>query len=368
MRALLAAVLGLAAVAAHTASPAPKMQTLYVPRPHGTIAAFAQDGPLVAWFAPGKPCNKVHVLSLANALQVQLPTQGTAHNVTCKWDVRSTVGLALAGTSVLWTLRESAPIPFDYLIGAAARPSAADQKERRFQEVAHTKRGSGLWLGGIAGDNATLVYAVTSVDYEDEAGCLAGTAPCTLKVEGGGVYRVVGRQLPELVGGTGPAVAVAASGGTVAYISTSTVGKDGRPEPDLQIDVVDIQTGKPIASVTPQGTPLALALAPHVLATLEQTPLGTRVAWYDPGSGAPVGSVPVAQAVSPELTASDQLVVFHVGRSLHGVDVTTHRVRTLGTTAATPIGLSLEGGRLAWAENVNGVGRIRALYVRGHGY
>ena len=149
------------------------------------------------------------------------------------------VGLALAGTSVVWTLRESAPIPFDYLIGAAARPSAADQKERRFQEVAHTKRGSGLWLGGIAGDNATLVYAVTSVDYEDEAGCLAGTAPCTLKVEGGGVYRVVGRQLPELVGGTGPAVAVAASGGTVAYISTSTVGKDGRPEPDLQIVVVD---------------------------------------------------------------------------------------------------------------------------------
>src|SRR6478672_13596088 len=170
MRPLLAAALGLVAGVAHTAPATPKPQTLYV-RPHGEITAFAQDGPLVAWFAKGKPCNTVHVLSLANGLQVPLPTQGAAHNVTCKWDVRSTVGLALAGTSVLWTLRESAPIPFDYLVSAAV----ADQKERRFQEVAHTKRGSGLWLGGIAGDGSTLVYAVASVDYKDEADCLAGT-------------------------------------------------------------------------------------------------------------------------------------------------------------------------------------------------
>jgi hypothetical protein len=361
MRALLVAALGLAAGAAHTAPATPKIRTLYVP-PHGTIAAFAQDGPLVTWFTKGKPCNTVHVLSLANGLQVPLPMQGAAHNVTCKWDVRSTVGLALAGTSVLWTLRESAPIPFDYLVGAAV----ADQKERRFQEVAHTKRGSGLWLGGIAGDGTTLVYAITSVDYKDEAGCLAGTGSCELEVAGGGVYRVVGRQ-PELIAGTGPGTAVAASGDSVAYVRTSTVGKNGRPAPDLQIDVVGTSTGKPISSITPQGTPIALALAPHVLATLEQTPLGVRLAWYVPETGAPSGSVPVADTASPELTASDQLIVFRVGRSLSAVDVTTHRVRTLGTTAAPPIGLSLEGGRLAWAENVKGIGRIRALYVRGHG-
>jgi hypothetical protein len=29
--------------------------------------------------------------------------------------------------------------------------------------------------------------------------------------------------------------------------------------------------------------------------------------------------------------------------------------------AGTPIGLSLQGDRLAWAENVNGSGRIRAI-------
>ena len=361
MRALLVAALGLAAGVAHTAPATPKIRTLYVPPP-GKIAAFAQDGPLIAWFTKGKPCNTVHVLSLANGLQVPLPTQGAAHNVTCKWDVRSTVGLALAGTSVLWTLRESAPIPFDYLVGAAV----ADQRERRLQEVAHTKRGSGLWLGGIAGDGATLVYAVTSVDYKDEAGCLAGTGSCELEVAGGGVYRVVGRQ-PELIAGTGAALAVAASGANVAYVSSTTVGKDGRPVADQQINVVDTRTGKPVSTITPEGTPVAIALTPHVLATLEQTPLGLRLAWYLTDTGTQNGSVAVSHAASPELTASDQLVVFHIGRSLRAVDVATHRVRELGTTAASPIGLSLEGGRLAWAENVNGTGRIRALYIRDHG-
>ena len=366
MRAVLVAAVGLAAGVAHTAAAPPKAQTLYV-RPHGEIKAFAQDGPLISWLAPGRPCNTVYVRSLANAVQVPLPTQGAARNVTCKWDLTSPVRLAIAGTSVLWTLRETAPIPFDYLVGAAADPASLDREERRFQEVAHTKRGSGLWLGGIAGDHSTLVYGITSVDYEDEAGCLAGTGSCTLKVAGGGVYRIDGRR-PELIAGTGPAVGVATSDGSVAYVPpSSTVGKDGRPAADPEIDVVDARTGTPISSVTTQGPPVALALAPHVLATLERTALGLRVAWYDPGTGAPQGSVAVSPAASPEVTASDQLVVFHVGTSLRAVDVATHQLRVLGRAAAAPIGLSLEGGRLAWAENVNGSGRIRALYVRGHG-
>jgi hypothetical protein len=42
-------------------------------------------------------------------------------------------------------------------------------------------------------------------------------------------------------------------------------------------------------------------------------------------------------------------------------------VTTLTEAAGTPIGLSLEGTRLAWAENVGGRGRIRALLVAGRG-
>jgi len=74
-------------------------------------------------------------------------------------------------------------------------------------------------------------------------------------------------------------------------------------------------------------------------------------------------SAPVALAVSPELTVSDRLVVFHVGRSIRAVEIATGRVKTLITAAAPPIGLSIEGGRLAWAENLKHGARIRALHV-----
>ena len=368
MVSLLAAAVGAVIAATHAAAATPHPVTLYA-RANTTVAAFAQDGPLVAWFYKArnaKGCNGVHVLSLGNGLQADLPQQGRARNVTCTWPVSSTpVQLALAGSNVLWTLREQAPIPFDYLIGAGVR--LGDQRERRFQEVAHTKTGPGLWLGGIAGDKSTLVYGVTAVDYVDEAGCLAGTASCDLTITGGGVYRMDGRLQPKLISGTDHegAVAVAASDGAVAYVPTSTLGPQGRPlaGADLPIDVIDATTGTSISRVTPQGTPVALALTPHYVATLERTTLGLRVAWYSRASGTAAGSVPVSAQAAPQLTATDKTIVYRVGRSIRSVDIDSHDLKTLARAAAQPIGLSLEGVRLAWAENLKHSARIRALTI-----
>ncbi len=366
MRSLLAAAVAVAAAAFHSAA-GPRTETIYS-HADTTIAAFAQDGALVAWFSPSRVrCNTVHVISLANPLQTTLPLQGTARNVTCRWVVGSTpVTLALADGNVLWTLREQSPIPFDYLLGAGV--GVGERKERRFQEIAHTNHGSGLWLGGTSGDGATLVYGVTAIDYVDEAGCLAGTGSCELEVSGGGLYRMSGRQAPKLIPGTdsGGAVEVAASTGAVAYVPPAGVGKQGRPlaGADLPIEVVDAQTGASIARVSPPGTPLAITLAPHVLATLERTPLGLRLAWYDRATGAPAGSVPVSGKTSPELSATDRTIVYHVGRSIRAVDVETHNVRTLARAGAEPVGLSLEGQRLAWGENLKTAARIRALTVK----
>jgi hypothetical protein len=358
MHALLAAAVGVTVAAVHAAA-ASHPQTLYV-QGGGTISAFAQDGPNIAWFSPSTTqCNTVHVLSLANGLHPVLPLQST-RNVTCRWEVGSSpVALALAGSSVVWTLREAAPIPFDYLLGAGV----VDRKEHRYQEIAHTLSGSGLWLGGVAGDASTLVYAVTSIDYEDEAGCLAGTSPCTMKVVGGGVYRMAGR--PTLIPGTdrAGAVAVAASGSTVAYIPTAAVGKQGRPlaGPDTPIQLVNAVSGASISIVHPRGTPLAISLSPRTLATLERTPLGLRVAWYSSASGQPAGSVPVSGETEPALTSSDRTIVYRVGRSIRAIDIATSKARTLAHAAADPVGLSLEGRRLAWAENLKGLARIRAI-------
>ncbi len=345
----------------------PRPQTLYT-SPRGPFAAFAQDGPLLAWVAPGSHgCNTVRVLSLANGGQVRLPKQGGAQNVTCRWNVVQPVRLALgrsglnAAPYALWTLYEKlTPLEFDYMLGAGT----SDTRERRFREIAHSSQGIGLWLGGIAGDGDNLVYAVAAVQYVDEVACLSGGS-CEKRVAGGGIRRISGRNDP-LIPNTLAAVAVAASGNSIAYVPAApSVGKDGRPvaSADLPLEVRDARSGALLARAAPEGTPVAIALSAGVLATLEQTSRGLRLAWYSASTGAPGGSVDVPPRTAPELAANDQVIVFRVGRSIRDVNVTTQHVRTLVRAASLPIGLSLEGNRVAWAENVNGRGRIRAVFV-----
>jgi hypothetical protein len=173
------------------------------------------------------------------------------------------VSLAVAGqtSDVLWTLHADSPLEFDYLVGAGA----GDTLERRFQELAHTNRGAGLWFGGVTGNGATLAYGVTTVYYEDEAGCLAGTGSCAMKIAGGGVYRVVvGR--PRSRSRDEPAVAVAASDGRIAYVRpersrrTASLSRGA----DATIEVVDAASGRVVSTVRPEGTPVAVAMSAHV--------------------------------------------------------------------------------------------------------
>lgn len=364
---MLFAAMGLAAIVVQAASAAPRPETLYT-SPKGPIAAFAQDGPVLAWFARGtKGCNTVWVWDLAHDSRVSLPQQGASTlNVTCDWDVVPPVRLAVDGktATALWTLRELAPLRFDYLIGASLR----NRLERRFQEIAHATRGAGLWLGGIAAGGGTLVYSVTSVDFADEVTCLSKPkAPhaCAMRVgNGGGVYRVIGRSA-QLIPGTKPGgMQVAVARGKVAYVRAQAVAEDGAPLSGAQIDIRSVQDGQLVAQVSPQGTPTALALSATVLAALERRSNGLRIAWYDATTGQPAGSVPVPAGTSPELSASSRSIVFHVGRTIRVVDVKTGTVRRVARAATAPIGLSIEGARIAWAENVRGKGRIRALTLR----
>jgi hypothetical protein len=344
-------------------------QTLYQSS-KGTIEAFAQDGPLIAWFSPSaSACNAVNVVSLTVGTRGQLPDESAgAPNVTCRWEVVPPVGLALAGDGALWTLREKGPVPFDYVLGA----DTSDPTERRLKEVAHTTKGPGLWLGGIAGSGSTLVYGIATVAYGDEVACLSGGGgnSCDLKVVGGGVYRVNPRpKQPSLIEGTADwgAVAVAATDQTIAYVPAASVNKSGAPvaAANQPIDVRDARTGALISRASPQGAPVAIALSRTTLASLEQTPIGLALAWYDPVSGKRLGSRSMPASTSLELAASDALIAFRVGRSIRAVGVTSHKVMELARAASTPIGLSLEGSRLAWAENVKGRGRIQALSVKG---
>jgi hypothetical protein len=371
MRMLLGA-LALAASIVHSATRAGQVETLYTSPAHHTIAAFAQDGGLVAWFAPGeKPCNDVWLWQLGSAKQ-SLPAQGVAyHNVTCNWQVppSSPVGLAVAANdgapALLWTLHESAAqaLKFDYVLGA----TVADPRERRFQEVAHGSHGAGAWLTGLAGSGSTLVYSDTQVAYKNQVDCLSTpTAPgaCALKVAGGGIYRVVGRKTPMPIKGARAAVAIAVSGDDVAFVpAVGASTSDGHPlaSPNVPVEVRDVMDGALVASIFPRGTPVAIALSSDTLALLGSDAGKLVLTWYSMPSGKEAGTLAMPAATAPTVAAGDGAVVFRVGQTIRWVDVTTKRVHTVAKAVGIPIGLSVAGQRIAWAENVGGRGRIRSF-------
>ena len=372
---LLLGALALASSIVHPAGRHGQVQTLYQSPPHHTISAFAEDRGVLAWFEPNPhKCNIVWVLQ--GVVRDSLPAQGGSYrNVTCRWQVPagSTVGLAVASgattVSALWSLREStthSPLRFDYVLGA----TLSDRNERRFQEVAHGQRGAGLWLGELAGDDDTLVFAVAEVGFKDEVACLStptAAHACDMQTSGGGIYRVVGRRPPTLVKGTTAAVAVACSGTEIAYVRAAPAATStGRPLPSssLPVDILDVRTGSLVTSVATTGTPIAVALSADVLALLERTADGLTLAWYDPASGNSLGSLQVP-ASATGLAAGKGVVAFSVERSIRVVGVSTGHARLVAKTAGLPIGLSIDGTRVAWAENAGDRGRIRAVDVIG---
>jgi hypothetical protein len=267
--------------------------------------------------------------------------------------------------TALWTLHESGPAPFDYVL--AARIGGPERVLDRF---AHASNGTGDWLGGVAGAGKTLAYSWVDVEYVDKLLCLSGGS-CQQKVADGGI-RVVTRTPGQPVTSQSlpkaePALQLAASAGRIAYIPAATVDKEGRPAATggSQLYVVDGATGDLVSHAWVRGAPFAIALSPHLLAALTRTGHQNRLVWFDvtQGNAVKLGSVAVSHRAAPQLALSDQLIVFRVGRALYSVSTQGVRPRFLTKTASNALGLSLANGLLVWAENrADGTsGRLRGL-------
>ena len=86
--------------------------------------------------------------------------------------------------------------------------------------------------------------------------------------------------------------------------------------------------------------------------TLFNTATGARQRSWVLG---PAGFTPLLVGIS------DRWLVVQVGRVLRGLDLITSTPKTLAVATTDPVGVSLTATRLAWAENLGGHGRIRAL-------
>ena len=323
------------------------------------IDAVAQDGGFVAWLAgDGSKCNAVHILSPSGT--VVLPRLAT-DSMTCHWNLSagaSQLAFAAGASSALWTLHASGNVPFDYVMGAKV-----GGREVVVDRLAHETDGTGSWLGDIAGDGTTLAYSDVEVEYIDQLGCLSGGS-CVKKISGGDI-NLVSNGVTTRLSGSGPALDLAVSAGRIAFVPATALAKDGSPAPNrvAPIEIADVQTGTVVSQAQPAGLPLAITLTPRVLAVLTSTKLGERLSWYDAADGMMLGSALVPQNTSPQLAATNHTVVYHAGRFLRGISVLTQKTRTLAKlpSNAAVVGMSVQHGRIVWAENDGGTGRIRSL-------
>ncbi len=329
----------------------------------GPIEAIAENNGVAAWFTfntKTKTCNAVHVLSPGkHDRTLPQPSSGT---MTCNWNLKdgqSQLAVASRMSTALWTLHESGPQPFDDVLAASYGGPG-----RTVGSLHHTNDGTGQWLGGVAGAGRTLAYSWDDVEYVDPSGCLGGTGSCKQKIADGGIRLVTKTSVTPLPSAE-PALQLATSSGRIAYIP-ATIVHGNRPSAttNASLPIVDAATGAVLGQPKVHGIPIAIALSSHVLAVLT-TLAGPhdRISWFSAADGTKLGSVLIAAGAAPQLTASDQLIVYRVGRMLRDVSTHTKRLGKLVQTGLNYVGLSLAHGRLIWAENHNGTGRLRALAV-----
>jgi hypothetical protein len=332
----------------------------------GPIQAVAQDGNLAAWFTSSTqgPCDLVHVLSPGKPDR-SLP-QPSSGSMTCRWnleDGQPQLAIAARMATAIWTLHESGPAPFDWVLAASI-----GGPERQLGRFAHASDGTGKWLGGVAGAGRTLAYSWVDVEYVDPQACLSGGS-CLKKIADGGI-RVVSHTTDTPLPDAAPALAIAASSGRIAYVPATTV-KANHPSAsnNSPVYVVDGGSGSPVSQASVRGVPVAIALSSQVLAVLSQSVSGKvrgshdRISWFSPTDGTKLGSVSISLRAATQIAVSNRLVVYRIGRFLRGVATSNGRIRTLTQTAPDAVGCSLAHGRLVWAVNHGDTGRLRALAV-----
>ena len=233
-----------------------------------------------------------------------------------------------------------------------------------------------LYVVNADGSDLTVLFDRfdTAVRWSPDGTSLAFNDKQVLKVMAPDGSHV--RELATHAGGvpdwspSGREIAFATSGMIAAVdVATGLVRQITRPaagEPGFGI--LDAKSGdRVIPGATPpgdDGEPAAVALSRSFLTVFDRG-LGTDKSWLEIWTAA-TGQIRNRIEVSPRLgwlSASGGRIVYSVGKTIVSVDTATGAKSMLARAVSTPIGLSIEGRRVAWAENVGGRGRVRAGYL-----
>ena len=134
------------------------------------------------------------------------------------------------------------------------------------------------------------------------------------------------------------------------------------PAPSAAVQIQTASDGALLAAFSPAGTIRALALSGTRAVVLVEAADGSkRVERYDAATGAFLGMTPVSSGVAPDFDIAGEWIVYRTGRAIRLIDAVTGAKQLLVTAPVTPLGLSIESRRVAWAENRRGHGRVRSV-------
>jgi hypothetical protein len=323
---------------------------LIAPQPHtawsgGQVQAFALDGSRMAWISG--VCRTVRVRKVSGGTATVL---GDAKLTEC--DDRGTPMVALAGRRVLWTEQTFGNFTYTYVLTNAA---ADHRAAKRLDYLVHQNDLDGDWVTALAGDGGTLLYVDLVV-----AGRTLPDDTDVYFADRGSLRNVVRRSV-HIVRQSDPPFRIAVSGGRVAVVYADRAQHQAAIlRSSYTVRVLDL-SGSTISTITTGRRPRAVALAPPYVVLLDgsqldlyryNTPTGTLVRSSDPVFS------------GPALDAAGLTVIGRSGRRIWTYDIASGSSRQIATAASTPIGLSIEGHTVAWAENVRSGGRIRSLTLR----
>jgi len=329
----------------------------------GKIEAFAQDGDQIAWASIPNSQN-----SCSGGVRIRLLGKHQQKVIAC-YDGEAAYAnpasnFALAGKRALWKTEYCG----NYCHQGVVTGSFSGKRARGLEDEVCYEYDPiyGDFINGAAGDSSTLVYGITNVGGVGPCGDNEDWS-CTSVVSGGSVKRVTDTGAVTVPGAPPPFI-LASSGRRIALVVAESASSSGEPGPGspAHVEVMSAMTGAHVGSFATLGKPYALAFSTTAVGVLVSVSGEKQIEFYSP-TGEPIRSVVVPTGAT-NLSLAGTRAVFRVGKSIRTVGVRTGSVRQIATAKAIPIGLSIEGKRVAWAENVkiHGVlrGRIRAITVR----
>jgi hypothetical protein len=327
----LAVALGSVVVSSPAAGTAPLPASIVTSAP---ITGLAQDGGRVAW-AEDYPSRTVHVRVVATG----------AETVVHGTDVGT---LALGGSRALWVFSQPAINYYDDVYTAVrARPTHVQGFE---QDDVSLKGG---YVAAIAGDGSTLAYATIEIGADH-----CGSDSCHNVLESGSVTGVdPGSGKPAVLPGIPASVALAVAGRTIAVVpALPGEAPNGSAVGDRAVELYDAAHSTRLTRIDVDAQVADLALSSTTVAVLLRDARGDRIALFDSPTGQPETTWPVRPGTA-DLSISGSHVVYRTGHAIRLLG----RARPLATAAGTLVALSVEGDRVAWAENLKHGGRIAFL-------